>query len=754
MSRSLRTRVTGFIIVVIVATSLISTTFSLSVQKKGIERELHARGAALVEALARNVDEGLAMEKLDLIRYVEDFVHTKDVLLTQVFSIVWLGVGAVPREQLNTPPAPQAVEFFKEKQNVDEQKLFTMSDGPWIDIYSPVLYDPRDDRITRRPHIGYVRLRLSTASIRQSLIEGMISSIGAALLLTFLTVIVLEILMQKYVLRPILHLHTAMAKRREGGHAEVVPIETDDEIGDVTAEFNEMSRALREREELIAEEKERLIVTLRSIGDGVIVTNTGGTVTLINKVAEQLTGWPSQEATGKPLAAIFPVINERTREQCEDPVGKVIRTGQIIALAKNTALIRRDGTELVIEDSAAPIRDQSSRIIGVVIVFRDMTAKRRLEEERIKTEKLQSVGLLAGGLAHDFNNLLTSIVGNISVAKMYTDAGTKIYDRLTEAESASRRAAELTAQLLTFSRGGAPVRKTGSIADIIREASRFALSGTAVAADFHIASDVWNVNIDAGQISQVFNNLTINAVQAMPGGGKVVYVADNVILGENEVTPLSPGRYVRVMVRDTGSGIAAEHLPRIFEPYFTTKESGSGLGLASVYSIVKNHDGHITVASSEKGTTFFIYFPASFGARSRDVFSDKGIVGGRGKVLVMDDEEMIRNISGEMLRALGYEVVFARDGMEAVARYQEALAGERRIDIVIMDLTIPGGMGGEETIRKLRDLDPAVKAIVSSGYSNDPIMADYRTYGFRGVIVKPYDITNFSKVVQEVMLEG
>jgi len=482
------------------------------------------------------------------------------------------------------------------------------------------------------------------------------------------------------------------------------------------------------------------------------VTDVAGTITLINKVAELQTGWTAEEAVGRPLAEVFHIINERTRKRCEHPVLKVMKTGLACGLANHTVLIRKNGTEIIIEDSAAPIRDRASRIIGVVLVFRDTTDKRRMEEELLKAEKLQSVGVLAGGLAHDFNNLLTAVLGNISMAKMYVDNRSKAFARLTEAESASRRATDLTYQLLTFSKGGAPVKKTTSISDIIRESANFTLSGTTIAPQFSVSESVWPVDVDAGQMSQVFNNLIINAIQAMPHGGTIAFTVENTVLSENSFATLPPGSYVRISVQDSGSGIPEEHITKIFDPYFTTKQHGSGLGLASVYSIVKRHDGHITIESKPgQGATFRIYLPAAGNGAAESAAGDATVVDGRGKILVMDDEQIVRDISGDMLQALGYDVDYATNGSEAIAMYRHARETNKPFQAVIMDLTIPGGMGGKDAIEQLLSLDPDVKAIVSSGYSNDPIMADYKTYGFKGVIIKPYSIDAFSKMLRDVI---
>jgi len=749
MNLSLKTKVMAIVAVVVLTTSSVSTFLSVSANKASIEQQVIERGIALAEALSRSVDEGLAMENLNLMKHVEDIVHTKDVILTQVFSSLWLGVAAVPYDQLNVPPSSAALEYFKSHKK--EHDVFTTHDSSWADVYLPIFFDPHDARVPKML-IGYVRLRISTEEVGNAVSAAVFSNILSAVLLTILAILILNGIIGKYVLQPILHLHTSMTKHKEGDFPETVPVNTNDEIGELSAEFNEMSRSLREREATLAEEKERLAVTLRSIGDAVIVTDIEGRITLVNKVAEHHTGWIAREAIGRLLPEVFHIVNERTGEPCLNPVEKVIKSGLIVGLANHTVLIRKDSTTIAIEDSAAPIRDRNSVIVGIVLVFRDVTEKQKIEEELLKIEKLESIGLLAGGLAHDFNNILTAILGNISIAKMYIDPGHKAQARLTEAEMATRRATDLTYQLLTFSKGGAPVKQTTNIIDIIRESASFTLSGTHVAPEFVVNGDILNVDVDPGHMSQVFNNLIINAVQAMPNGGKIVFSASNVTLADHTDIPLHEGSYVKISVQDTGTGIPEEHLHKIFDPYFTTKQKGSGLGLTSVYSIIKRHDGHITLESKPgKGTTFHIYLPASKNMTIAKTAAAGTIAIGQGRVLVMDDEKLIRDICGEMLGAFGYEVAYALNGNEAIEQYQAALAAKKPFDAVIMDLTIPGGMGGKETIQKLRTIDPAVKAIVSSGYSNDPIMADYEKYGFKGVIIKPYDMGNFSKTLSEVM---
>ncbi len=510
----------------------------------------------------------------------------------------------------------------------------------------------------------------------------------------------------------------------------------------------------KQAEMVLAEEKERLAVTLRSIGDGVITTDTHGRIVLINKIAEQLTGWSNAEAAGRPLAEVFHIINERTRQPCESPVEKVMATGGIIGLANHTALISKDGRERSIADSGAPIRDKESKIIGVVLVFRDITDQLRMEQELIKVKKLESIGVLAGGIAHDFNNILTAILGNIEMAGMSIDSTSKAHHLLQEAEKASLRAKDLTQQLLTFSRGGDPVKKTTPIGKTITESAYFVLHGSPVSCRFDIPDDLWLVDIDVGQISQVIQNLVINAKHAMPEGGEIRVSCTNIADIRSE-TPLSlPGKaYIKITVQDSGCGITEKHLEKIFDPYFTTKQEGSGLGMAITHSIISKHNGHIAVQSKVgEGTTFTIYLPAS----------DKQITHGpvkeahkqetiKARILVMDDEQLVQDIAQQMLGHLGHEVLLAEDGKEAIEIFKEHRKSGKPVDVIIMDLTIPGGIGGKETIQEILKIDPDAKVIVSSGYSNDPVMADYQQYGFKAAIAKPFLLAELNKVLTDIL---
>jgi PAS domain S-box-containing protein len=506
-------------------------------------------------------------------------------------------------------------------------------------------------------------------------------------------------------------------------------------------------------EEALAAEKERLAVTLWNIGEGVIVADVRGTISLMNRTAEQLTGWTAGDAIGRRIEEVFVALDERTREPCGNPVTLVLRQGQPRHRPRHKVLVARDRAERPLGETVAPVRDGHGDIIGVVIVFRDLTAERRVEEDLAKNERLESVGVLAGGIAHDFNNTLTAIEGNILVAKAHLPEDQKAFERLVEAEKAAHRARDLTRQLLTFARGGQPIKKVLQLHDILTESALFALSGSKARAEFDVPKDLWPIEADEDQIKQVINNLVINADQAMPEGGTLTVSASNVALEEDEVLALAPGDYVRIRVSDTGVGIPKENALKIYEPYFTTKQTGSGLGLTVAYSIVRNHGGTIEVQSRDDGpgTTFTIYIPASHAPVQREPAVEGPPRVGNERILWMDDEEMIREVGEEMLGIIGYRGTFARDGADAIEIFEKAKAAGEGFDAVILDLTTPTGLGGVETIARLLEIDPDVRAIVCSGYSNDPVMANFRDYGFSGVLTKPFSLQNLDDQLRRVI---
>ncbi len=511
----------------------------------------------------------------------------------------------------------------------------------------------------------------------------------------------------------------------------------DGELRYVVCQWIDITRRTRAQESLAAE-RERLAVTLRSIGDGVITTDVNGRIVLVNKVAETLTGWRQEEARGKPLPEVFHIVNEISEQPFASPVDRVLSSGEVIELENHTMLIARDGTERIIADSGAPIKDSRSEVVGVVLVFRDMTEKRRMRRAMERADRLESLGVLAGGIAHDFNNLLGGIYGYIDMA-ISTTGEPKVAGYLERSMDTIDRTRALTSQLLTFSKGGAPVRSVQALFPFIQEAAGFALSGSNVTSAYDIATDLRPCSIDRNQMGQVIDNLVINAQQAMPMGGTVTIRARNVRLTDADRGELPAGEYVRISVEDTGVGIPADMLHRVFDPFFSTKTKGHGLGLATSFSIIEQHGGRIEVESeSGKGTTFHILLPGC-GADDTAAGGASSITHrGSGAILVMDDEEVMRDITRDMLSSMGYTVECVTDGTAALEAFEARRNSGDPFRAAIFDLTIPGGAGGRETIGRVREIDSEIPVFVASGFSEDPVMANPESYGFTASVRKPF----------------
>lgn len=550
--------------------------------------------------------------------------------------------------------------------------------------------------------------------------------------------------------------HTQLYQRKDGskGYWSISAVKlSDTRFLGFTTDITELKQA----EAAILSERERLAVTLRSIGDGVITTDIEGNVTLINKVAENLTGWSLKEAVGKSLSEVFHIIHENTGLPVRSPLERVIETGMVVELENHTLLLAKDGERRIIADSGAPIFDSSSSMIGMVLVFRDMTDEYRIQEQLQQTAKLDSLGVLAGGIAHDFNNLLSGIFGYAQLAKESADNGEECGKYVDEILHVFNRAKDLTQQLLTFSQGGKPVLKTQEIGNLIKDSTSFALSGSNIRSSFTIPETLWLCDIDENQIGQVVDNIVLNAQQAMPLGGTIHITAENAYIRKDQILPLVEGEYVHIAITDTGIGIKENLLPKIFDPFFTTKQKGNGLGLATSYSIMRKHDGAITVNSNHnEGSIFHLYIPRSSNHTIQEHSGKTVKHTGTGIILILDDEKILRNIVGEMLRRMGYTPIEAADGIEVMEIIQKQLenfdqSGDpaQQLKAAVFDLTIPGGMGGKETVQKVRELLPDLPIFAASGYSNDAIISEPEDYGFTGSLVKPFKMEDLAQLLAE-----
>jgi nitrogen-specific signal transduction histidine kinase/ActR/RegA family two-component response regulator len=497
--------------------------------------------------------------------------------------------------------------------------------------------------------------------------------------------------------------------------------------------------------------------TLRSIGDAVITLNINKEITFMNKMALLLLKETINEVIGKKINEVFALIEVDTGKSFIDFFDKVLRNGEIIYIKQGLKLTTKKGINLDVADSCAPIYNFESNIVGIVIVLQDITDQLIIEKEAAKSHQLESLGVLAGGIAHDFNNILMGIIGNLDLANLIieekenlSNEDQKIKAILLDALDNSQRATDLTAQLLTFSKGGAPIKKTIEIGKNLEKVANFILSGQSSKAIVEIQRDLWPIVADKGQLNQVIQNIVLNAAQSMPNGGIVKIKAENHAIEESKSFPLQGGKYVKISISDEGVGIPNKNKEKLFNPYYTTKKTGSGLGLTISFSIIKNHGGYIDFDSTEGiGTTFYIYFPVS----NEIIINQEQISGikkGFGKILIMDDDLIVQETYGEMMGYLGYQFDLVQSGEQALEMYRQNLKSEP-YDLVILDNIISGGMGGKETLKQLKKIDRNIQSIIASGFSNDEILLKFSEFGFREVLIKPFTTRELGMKIDKVL---
>ena len=508
--------------------------------------------------------------------------------------------------------------------------------------------------------------------------------------------------------------------------------------------FSEISKDItpwRQAEQALRESEARFRTAIESIPFELFTLDRNGRYVIQNSACKKLRGdivgkTPAQIAPDKETLALWEVNNRRAFS------GETIR---------EEVKVRHPDGERWLHNIICPILEDNE-IRGIVGVNIDITEQKRIQDELLRAQRLDSLGLLAGGIAHDFNNILSGVFGFIDLARQTLEPGERARDYLEQAMDAYSLARGLTNQLLTFSRGGAPVKRVVSIEPVLRNAAQLALSGSNISVRFVFDDNLHPVEADEGQISQVINNIVINARQAMADGGTVTVRAGNRILNRNEAAGLKPGKYVGITIIDQGPGVPERFLEKIFDPFFTTKQQGSGLGLATSYSIVNRHNGQLIAESDpENGAAFTVLLPASTGADEIVRTSGGCRTPAHARILIMDDEPIVLQVGKQMLDALGCDVVTASDGAEAVAQYKKAKDLGRPFDAVILDLTVPGGMNGQQAVSELYRADPAVRAIASSGYTDSPLFTDYRDSGFSGILAKPYCLQDIRNALDAVL---
>ena len=718
----------------------------------------------IVNKTTANLNSLLALHKVEIIRQdlvinvqtVQSNLYTTGTLFGKELDTIVDNVLKLHERVYSCSDChhkPQVAQGLTELQELTEQYREALSyfmtstaDTQRIERLQAVAADIGDSIIAKSQLMAMTAndaLRKKTTAALEK-VNKSTKILAGTLVFALLVVIIISYYLIRSITEPVAELLQATRKIRHGELGYVSRFKGEAEFKELITSFNEMSLILLANHESILAQMARNQTILQATTDGFALVDDHGRIIDANPSLCRMT----DQNRDVLLTKSFAELQEYGPSVLPDTLLARIRdTGSLVY---QTDLKTGDGRLVPVEVSATYVEMEGN---GSYFCFlRDLSERKKMEAELIKGQKLESLGVLAGGIAHDFNNLLTGIIGYIDLSLRTLTPGEKSHGWLESAKRASARAQGLTQQLLTFSRGGEPVKTLVQVRDLLEESTRFVLSGSNVKCAYRFADNLWPVNADKGQIGQVVQNITLNGAQAMPEGGTITVSAENYTAPAGNTLNLAEGDYVRLEFADQGHGIAQKDLAKIFDPYFSTKKTGNGLGLTICHSIVSKHQGRITIESElGVGTKFTIFLPALKENKVVQAAAQIGVQHGTGRVLVMDDEEHVRAIVGEMLTYLGYEVGFARDGQEAINLYQKAMVNGDRYDVVIMDLTIPGGMGGREAVSKLRELDPGLKAIVSSGYSNDPVMADFRAHGFMGVATKPFDTEKLSRVLHETL---
>lgn len=731
-------------------------------------RALSGGDDLLAVTILQQVSRMLQAEKDYLLTYSPDTARTVISAVTEIESL------AENADRQQRPESDRLKSFRIAKVAVVYKAIFasyTEEHRKHIDMLHAThrIREELADRIR-----GYVDSELEVTLAYANRLQ--LLTIAVSLVAVILSILI-AMMLSSLITRPLLQLKNSATDILNGNLATTVKIDSRDEIGQLGDIFNQMTMKLRQNfkdimvyrdhlEELVEDrtlELKKEVVDrsaaeqalrasekrLRTIVDqspiGIILWDTEFKVMQWNKAAETIFGYTASEALEMHAKRLL----SPSMQGHLDRIWQKILSSAVGIRGRNEN-IDKDGRPILCEWYNTPIYDTSGTLLGALSLVENITERMRIEKELLKLQKLESTGILAGGIAHDFNNILTAILGNINLSLFDDSLTRKTREMLTAAEKAAIRAKALTQQLLTFARGGEPIRESTSLAEIIEDSATFVLHGGTVSCRCTIPEDLWYAIVDRGQISQVIQNIVLNARHAMPQGGAIDITCANVRPEVEHFSLLDPAtRYVKIGIRDSGIGIPAHLLDKIFDPYFSTKQEGSGLGLAITLSIINKHHGHILVNSEQgKGTEFTIFLPAAERPASGDREGDKtATAAGPLRVLVMDDDETVRSVLRSMLEMLGHEATMTGDGREAVKLYGEGLASSKPFDLVIVDLTIPGGMGGKQTTDELLKTDPEALVIVSSGYSNDPVMADYREHGFVAAVSKPYVLEELTAAI-------
>ena len=726
-----------YILIMFFVMVVMSTLYSTFILRKDMINEYISKAHAIANSISMSLPEVFLNADASVIQSIID----------QYLEVEGVGYVLVHDDKGNilahtfVPFVPQIMKYHHDNihniQTSDSYSFIDIDNKRYIDISRPILAGKACIL-----HIG-MKMDVINKKIFLSLLKIQICN----LMIFVLTIFIIYKLINKLSF-PLLHLTDYAHKLSRKEFDANVQIETDDEIGDLARTMKNMANELKRYIEELYREKEFFTVTLKSIADGVITTDKNRVIQFVNRQAEKMLALDDDSIKGNIFSDVVNLSTEVNKSLVEQAINKA----QIVEI-EQTVLKAHNGNQIPVSCRVAPIYDRTSHVLGAVAILRDISDDLHREIERTKAEKLDALGILAGGIAHDFNNRLTVIMNLVELIRRTATLPHQVEKRLEGIYKTALKARDLAKQLLTFARGGAPIKEVSTLQNLIKDVTEFVLAGSNIIYELNLPDDLWLVEIDESQIAQVFENLLVNAKQAMPGGGTIIINAKNFEYRKNNSLLLPLGKYVRISIMDTGPGIPEENLTKIFDPYFTTKTGGSGLGLATVYSIIKKHDGLIDVTSRVgQGTCFTIYLPATEKQPEQKVQSsiyhvdqDSSL-----RILVMDDEEEILEVVSDTLEFLGHTCMTARDGQEMLHIYQKAMKRGEVFDAVIMDMTVPGGMGGKEAIQKLLQIDPDAVAIASSGYSHDDVIANYKKYGFKAVLNKPYTMDELARILNVI----
>jgi PAS domain S-box-containing protein len=621
------------------------------------------------------------------------------------------------------------------------------------------------------PPVAVIDVGFSRRAIDHEIRNTIAYSISAFVVFLLLSFLLIGAFLRRFVTRPVTALSQAAADFAHGQRATDLDITGSDEVELLAGSLNHMRREIqrqfgdlereisdrKEAERLLSKSEEDLRVTLDSIGDAVIATDVQGGIIRMNPVAEQLTGWGAEEAEGKPLDQVFRIVNVRSREVVENPTQKVLATGEVVGLANHTALVSRDGTERQIADSGAPIRSSEGEVVGVVLVFRDVTEEYALQERLHQGEKMDAIGQLAGGVAHDFNNMLGAILGHAELAMEEMTPDQPAFDNLQEIHGAAEHSADLTRQLLAFARKQTVAPMALDLNEVVGKMLKMLrpLIGEDIDLVWRPAAALWPIKMDSSQIDQILANLCVNARDAIGGAGRLSIETGNCSFDEDycvEHPGATPGGFVRLVVSDTGCGMDKETLAQVFDPFFTTKGvgEGTGMGLAMVYGAVKQNDGFISADSEPgRGSTFAIYLPRHASGEARPAKTDRAarLAHGGATILLVEDEPSILRMASAMLQRQGHTVLTAATPDEALRLGQQHTG---TLDLLMTDVVMPG-MNGRDLARDLLALCPDLECLFMSGYPANVIARHGVLEGGPNFIQKPFTTRELREKIREVL---